>query len=103
MPRISGQKGASTSTSSPGAEHIPTAAPSAPVAPAVTSTEPRSQGIWLRVRTFSTNRRDQGGQALGLAVAVEVRMLRLEQILHARAREGLQPGIADVQRTHGAA
>ena len=62
MPRISGQKGASTSTSSPGAEHIPTAAPSAPVAPAETSTEPRSQGIWLRARTFSTNAETRAGR-----------------------------------------
>ena len=46
-------------------------------------------------------RRDQRGHALRLAVAMQIRMLGFEQILHARAREGLQPGVADVQRAHG--
>jgi hypothetical protein len=54
MPRISGQYGARISTSSPGLAMAPIAAPSAPVAPALTSTASRSQGSPLRARTFST-------------------------------------------------
>ena len=100
MPRISGQNGASTSTSSPGAEHIPTRRAERPGGARRDQHRFALAGDPVAGAHLLDQRRDQRRQALGLAVAVQIRMLRLAQVLHPRAGEGLEPGVADVQRAH---
>ena len=63
---ISGQKGASTITSSPGSVSAPTVAPSAPVAPAAISTFPGPVGTpqivsWRRAIDSRSGSSPRGG------------------------------------------
>ncbi len=65
MPVISGQWGASSSTSSPGARIAPATAPRAPVAPVATRTLSRSVATPVRARTRSTMASSSAGIPCG--------------------------------------
>ncbi len=65
MPRMSGQKGARISTSSPGSTQAPTVQARAPVAPAVTTTESGSHTRRLRARSFSVSASRSGRSPRG--------------------------------------
>jgi hypothetical protein len=67
MPVMSGQWGASWSTSSPGERMAPATAPRPPVAPVATSTFSRSVGTPLRCRTCSAMASIKAGIPCGAA------------------------------------